>query len=75
MFELWLRYKDWIDDSIFDGIDDEDIDAQDAIIEQIQEKYCMGCVLRPDAPKDAKDAWEEESRLRKQARAEGIMID
>ena len=70
--ELFKRYNDWIDWSVYDGLD---LEEADALEEEHAEKYGVSHVLRPDAPPEAVAAWDEDCRQTKKAREEGIIID
>ncbi len=71
-YELWLLYRDWIDYSIYDGLDD---DQADELMEKLEEECGATDPLRPDAPPEAVAAWEERNRRNREAARQGIIID
>lgn len=72
MSELWEKYKDWIDESIYDGLTDEE---HDELEDKLEKEFGMSWILRKDAPQEAVSAWEEESRIRLEAAKKGIIVD
>ena len=72
MGELFKLYCEWIDDSIFDGLN---YDEADDLEEELTEKYGVPHILRKDAPPEAVEAWKEDCRISKKARTEGNIID
>lgn len=76
--ELLMIYSDWIDYSIFDGLDtddDEDYAKYCEMCDELGDKYGVECVLRPDAPPEAVAAWKEDGRRTAEANAKGITLD
>lgn len=76
--ELLMLYSDWIDYSIFDGLDtdkDDDYEKYCEISDELGDKYGVECVLRPDAPPEAVAAWKEDGRRTAEANAKGYIID
>ncbi len=72
MGELYKKYCDWIDWSVYEGLDD---DEGDALEEEHFKKYGLNHVLRKDAPPEAVAAWEEDARQSRNAAARGMIID
>ena len=72
MIDLYKKYCDWIDESVYEGLTDEEYEE---LREEHHEKYGLLDVLRPDAPPEAVEAWKEDCRLTKEAEAEGKILD
>lgn len=70
--ELMELYDGWEDNSIYDGLDDDE--AWD-LNEELQEKYGLAYILRPDAPPEAVAAWKQHSKMIMEAAARGIIVD
>ncbi len=69
---LYKKYSRWIDESIYEGLDNDECDE---LQDKLAEKYGVPCVLRPDAPPEAVAAWKEDGRITGEAWAKGIIID
>ena len=72
MTDLLSKYWDWIDESIYDGLTDEEAEELD---EENTRKNGIRFVLKKDAPPEAVAAWKEDGRLRKEATERGVVID
>ena len=72
MLSLFKQYYDWIDDSIYDGLTEEEADALEG---RIEEKYGLLHILRKDAPPEAVAAWKEDSRVTMEAKKQGLILD
>ncbi len=72
MPDYYEQYCDWIDWSVYDGLS---IEESDALEEEHVEKYGLNHVLRPDAPKEAVEAWKADAKQTREAREAGIIIN
>ena len=70
--DLYRKYCDWIDWSVYDGLD---VDEADELEEEHIRKYGLNHVLKSDAPPEAVRAWKEDARIEKEARKRGEVID
>lgn len=72
MPDYYKQYCDWIDWSVYDGLS---VEESDALEEEHVEKYGLNHVLRPDAPKEAVEAWKLDAIQTREAREAGIIIN
>ena len=72
MIDLYKKYYDWIDWSVYDGLD---VDEQDELEQEHVRKYGLNHILKPDAPPEAVAAWKEDARVTKEAASRGEIVD
>ena len=72
MDDLYKKYYDWIDWSVYDGLS---VDEQDELEEKHREKYGLNHILKPGAPLEAVMAWREDARRTREADKEGDIIN
>lgn len=72
MPDYYKLYCDWIDWSVYDGLSDEE---QDELEAEHVEKYGLNHILRPDAPKEAVEAWEADAKQTREAEERGVILN
>ncbi len=70
--QLFKKYSEWVDTSIYQGLSDEE---RKALKSKIVRETGLTWVLRPDAPPEAVEAWKADSKETKEAWAKGYIID
>ena len=72
MPDYYKIYYDWIDWSVYDGLTEDERDELEA---EHHEKYGLNHVLRPDAPKEAVEAWELDAAQTRRAEKAGEILN
>ena len=72
MLDLYKKYYNWIDRSIYEG---KSLEECEELQEENKKKYGLNHVLRKDAPPEAVAAWEEDCRQTREADAEGLILN
>lgn len=68
MDDLYKKYYDWIDWSIYDGLSDEE---REEVEEKNRQKYGINHILKAGAPLEALLAWKEDAMQTREADKEG----
>ena len=72
MNDLYKKYYDWIDWSIYDGLSMSERFALEA---KNRAKYGVNHILKAGAPKEAVMAWREDAKQTRDADKEGRIIN